>query len=100
MTAMTWPIDLAEELKELDDEEDVRADYTTLLQAQLQYKAAMLRPGVVKALFDIMLPPLAKDKKYAPPFSPAFPIFTCPISLTFQPQSPIYRSMKRKNRTR
>ncbi|KDQ07544.1 hypothetical protein BOTBODRAFT_192367 [Botryobasidium botryosum FD-172 SS1] len=63
MTAMTWPIDLAEELKELDDEEDAHTDYTALLQAQLSYKAAMLRPGVLKALFDIMIPPLAKEKK-------------------------------------
>lgn len=60
---MTWPIDLSEELKELD-EQDTKADYTVLFLAQISYKAALLQPGVLKALFSIMLPPLAKDRKY------------------------------------
>ncbi|KAL0947499.1 hypothetical protein HGRIS_013600 [Hohenbuehelia grisea] len=60
MTAMTWPIDMAEELKELDDEIDKGTDYTQLLQSHLYYKAALLKPGVIEALFGIMLPPLAK----------------------------------------
>lgn len=64
ITAMTWPIDMAEELKELDDELDARTDYTTLIQAQRSYKAAMLRPGAISALFAIMLPALAKGKKF------------------------------------
>ncbi|TFY59930.1 hypothetical protein EVG20_g7607, partial [Dentipellis fragilis] len=63
VTAMTWPIDLAEELKELDEEMDRGTDYTTLLQSHLYYKAALLRPGVMQALFNIMLPCLAKDPK-------------------------------------
>lgn len=63
VTAMTWPIDLAEELKELDEEFDRGADYTQLLQSHLHYKAALLRPGVMQALFNILLPCLAKDKK-------------------------------------
>ncbi|RXW22765.1 hypothetical protein EST38_g3081 [Candolleomyces aberdarensis] len=63
MTAMTWPIDIAEELKELDDELDKTADYTQLLDSHLAYKAALLKPGVMKALFNIMLPPLAKKPK-------------------------------------
>ncbi|KAA1474618.1 timeless-domain-containing protein [Dentipellis sp. KUC8613] len=63
ITAMTWPIDLAEELKELDEEMDRGTDYTTLLQSHLYYKAALLRPGVMQALFNIMLPCLAKDPK-------------------------------------
>jgi replication fork protection complex subunit Tof1/Swi1 len=63
MTAMTWPIDLAEELKELDDELDRGSDYTQLLHSHLHYKAALLRPGAMQALFGIMLPPLAKSKK-------------------------------------
>ncbi len=61
---MTWPIDVAEELKELDDEVDVKADYTTLIQAQRSYKAAVLRPGVFPALLTIMLPPLAKGIRW------------------------------------
>lgn len=60
MTAMTWPIDLAEELKELDDQFDSKADYTELLQSHLHYKAAILKPGVLEALFGIVLPPLTK----------------------------------------
>ena len=63
ITAMTWPIDLAEELQELDDEIDSKTDYTTLIYAQLSYKAALLRPGVLEALLAIMAPPLAKSKK-------------------------------------
>ncbi|KAJ3795140.1 timeless protein-domain-containing protein [Lentinula aff. detonsa] len=60
MTAMTWPIDMAEELKELDDELDSKADYTELLQSHLHYKAAILKPGVLEALFGIALLPLTK----------------------------------------
>lgn len=62
--AMTWPIDVAEELKELDDEDDLtRIDYTQLLQSHLVYKQALLRPGVLQALFAITLPPLSKPPK-------------------------------------
>ena len=63
MTAMTWPIDLAEELKELDEAYDKGADYTQLLLSHIHYKAALLRPGVLQALFAITLPCLARDAK-------------------------------------
>ncbi|KAI9507117.1 timeless-domain-containing protein [Russula earlei] len=63
ITAMTWPIDLAEELKELDEELDRGTDYTQLLQSHLHYKAALLRPGVLQALFSIILPCLARGPK-------------------------------------
>ncbi|KAF9061339.1 timeless protein-domain-containing protein [Rhodocollybia butyracea] len=63
MTAMTWPIDVAEELKELDDELDAKADYAELLQSHLHYKAAILKPGVLDALFGIVLPPLSKGSR-------------------------------------
>ena len=63
LTAMTWPIDLAEELMELDEERDENTDYTTLIQAQLGYKAALLQPGVIKALISIAIPYIAKDKR-------------------------------------
>ncbi|OBZ77008.1 Topoisomerase 1-associated factor 1 [Grifola frondosa] len=63
MTAMTWPIDMAEELKELDEEFDKGTDYTQLLFSHLNYKAALLKPGVMQALFAIMLPCLAKTAK-------------------------------------
>ncbi|KAH9983375.1 timeless protein-domain-containing protein, partial [Russula compacta] len=60
ITAMTWPIDLAEELKELDEELDRGTDYTQLLQSHLHYKAALLKPGVLQALLSITLPSLAR----------------------------------------
>ena len=62
LTAMTWPIDLTEELMELDEERDGNTDYTTLIQAHLAYKVALLRPGVTKSLIDIAIPCIAKDK--------------------------------------
>ncbi|KAF9516043.1 hypothetical protein BS47DRAFT_1443938 [Hydnum rufescens UP504] len=65
ITAMTWPIDVAEELKELDEEVDVGTDYTLLLRAQLSYKAELLRPDVLKAFLAIMAPPMAKSKRQA-----------------------------------
>lgn len=63
ITAMTWPIDLAEELKELDEELDRGTDYTQLLRSHLHYKAALLKPGVLQGLFGITLPCLARDSK-------------------------------------
>ena len=63
ITAMTWPIDLAEELKELDEELDRGTDYTQLLQSHLHYKAALLRPGVLQGLFSITLPCLSRSPK-------------------------------------
>ncbi|KAG6865098.1 hypothetical protein C0991_005153 [Blastosporella zonata] len=63
ITAMTWPIDMAEELKELDDELDKGTDYTQLIDSHLHYKVALLKPGVMQALFGIVLPPLAKAQK-------------------------------------
>ncbi|KIK62957.1 hypothetical protein GYMLUDRAFT_41245 [Collybiopsis luxurians FD-317 M1] len=61
MTAMTWPIDVAEELKELDDELDSKADYTELVASHLQYKAAILKADVLTALFGVVLPSLSKS---------------------------------------
>jgi replication fork protection complex subunit Tof1/Swi1 len=56
ITVMTWPIDLAEEL-------DRGTDYTQLVQSHLHYKAALLRPGVFRVLFSIVLPRLARGPK-------------------------------------
>ncbi|KAG0699398.1 timeless protein-domain-containing protein [Suillus ampliporus] len=63
MTAMTWPIDMAEELQELDEELDKGTDYTQLMFSHLNYKAALLTPGVMQALFGILLPPISKPPK-------------------------------------
>jgi replication fork protection complex subunit Tof1/Swi1 len=65
--AMTWPIDMAEELKELDEEFDKGVDFTQLLYSHLIYKAALLRPGVISSLFAILLPPLSKPLKERTP---------------------------------
>ncbi|CAE6415167.1 unnamed protein product [Rhizoctonia solani] len=61
--AMTWPIDIAAELKELDEQLDEKTDYATLILAQLHYKEALSRPEVLKALQNIMMPCIAKDKR-------------------------------------
>lgn len=63
IAAMTWPIDLAEELKELDEEYDKGVDFTQLTLSHLHYKASLLKPGVIQALFGITLPCLAKGHK-------------------------------------
>lgn len=63
IAAVIWPIDMAEELKELDDELDKHTDYTQLQQSHLHYKAALLQPGVIQALFGILIPPLVKSTK-------------------------------------
>ena len=61
---MTWPIDVAEELKELDEDREPATDYAILLRAQLAYKASLLQPGALSALVAIMTPALAKTKRY------------------------------------
>ncbi|CAE7152061.1 unnamed protein product [Rhizoctonia solani] len=63
ISAMTWPIDIAAELKELDEQLDEKTDYATLILAQLHYKEAIARPEVIKALQNIMMPCFAKDKR-------------------------------------
>lgn len=65
LAAMTWPIDIAEELKELDELRDdhdpaAGAEYTELRQSHLHYKAALLRPGVLRALLALAVPCLAR----------------------------------------
>ncbi|KAL7415832.1 timeless protein-domain-containing protein [Mrakia frigida] len=60
LAAMTWPIDVAAELKEMEDEPEGTTDYSSLLQAQLEYKAAVLRSGVLlDKLMDMIIPSLA-----------------------------------------
>ena len=54
---------MAEELKELDEEFNKGTDYTQLMLSHLNYKAALLRSGVMQALFGITLSPLAKPVK-------------------------------------
>ncbi|KAJ3475572.1 hypothetical protein NLI96_g11753 [Meripilus lineatus] len=68
ITAMTWPIDLAEELQELDEVDDKGTDYTQLLSSHLHYKNAMLQPEVIQALLGIALFSIAKTPKERKPW--------------------------------
>ena len=43
VAALTWPIDVQKELKELDDEPDLVTDYQSLLRAQMEYKVGLER---------------------------------------------------------
>ncbi|WWC91099.1 uncharacterized protein L201_006040 [Kwoniella dendrophila CBS 6074] len=64
IAALTWPIDVASELKEMEDEPNVVTDYATLLRAQLEYKAIILQTsGPLRCLLALMLPSLAKPRK-------------------------------------
>ena len=51
MGAMTWPINVAEELRDaqLLDELKKTIDYTSLITAQLAYKSSILRSGALRA---------------------------------------------------
>ncbi|WVW79467.1 hypothetical protein I302_101436 [Kwoniella bestiolae CBS 10118] len=64
IAALTWPIDVASELKEMEDEPAVVTDYASLLRAQLEYKALILQTsGPLRCLLALMLPSLAKPRK-------------------------------------
>ncbi|KAI9636791.1 topoisomerase 1-associated factor 1 [Dioszegia hungarica] len=64
IAALTWPIDVQAELKEMADEPDAVTDYATLLRAQVEYKAQLLyndRP--LRSLLALILPSLAEQRK-------------------------------------
>ncbi|WWC73002.1 uncharacterized protein I206_106966 [Kwoniella pini CBS 10737] len=64
IAALTWPIDVASELKEMEDEPAVVTDYASLLRAQLEYKALILQSSQpLRCLLALMLPSLAKPRK-------------------------------------
>ena len=78
IAALTWPIDVMQELKEMEDEPDVITDYVSLLRAQVEYKVsraavdrtfahpqAMLLQtnGPLRCVLALMLPSLAKPRK-------------------------------------
>lgn len=62
---MTWPINVAEELRDaqLLDELRKSIDYTSLISAQLSYKAIVLRTGALRAMFQLMSPALTKTRR-------------------------------------
>lgn len=41
IAALTWPIDVAQELKEMEDEGPTVTDYASLLRAQVEYKVSL-----------------------------------------------------------
>jgi replication fork protection complex subunit Tof1/Swi1 len=48
IAALTWPIDVQAELKEMADEPDAVTDYATLLRSQVEYKvSANAGPSIV-----------------------------------------------------
>ncbi|OXG18463.1 topoisomerase 1-associated factor 1, partial [Cryptococcus neoformans Tu259-1] len=64
IAALTWPIDVAQELKEIEDEGPVVTDYASLLRAQLEYKALFLKTTKpLKSILSLMVPCLAKPRK-------------------------------------
>lgn len=44
IAALTWPIDVAQELKEMEDEGPIVTDYASLLRAQVEYKVSSSSP--------------------------------------------------------
>lgn len=70
IAALTWPIDVAAELREsadLEDEEAQRAaanvDYSGLVAAQLSYKRDILRTGALGPIFRLIVPALDKPRR-------------------------------------
>ena len=45
IAALTWPIDVQQELKEMEDEPDAVTDYASLLRAQREYKVGRCLPS-------------------------------------------------------
>ena len=61
LAALTWPIDVAQELKELaEDDVDVVTDYASLLRAQVEYKALLLKSHTLLRVMQLVIPCLAR----------------------------------------
>ncbi|GAA6000092.1 Tof1p [Rhodotorula paludigena] len=67
--AMTWPINVAEELRDaqLLGELKQSMDYTTLIAAQRSYKAAILKEKVLKHMMIILANSLSKNRRERTP---------------------------------
>ncbi|GMK55868.1 hypothetical protein CspeluHIS016_0209240 [Cutaneotrichosporon spelunceum] len=63
IAALTWPIDVAAELKELQDEGPVVTDYASLLRAQVEYKAQILKSDTLRCVLVLMLPCFGKERR-------------------------------------
>jgi replication fork protection complex subunit Tof1/Swi1 len=61
LAALTWPIDVAQELKELaEDDADIVTDYASLLRAQVEYKALLLKSNTLLRVMQLVIPCLAR----------------------------------------
>lgn len=61
LAALTWPIDVAQELKELaEDDADVVTDYASLLRAQVEYKLLLLKSNTLLRVMQLVIPCLAR----------------------------------------
>ncbi|CAK9781717.1 hypothetical protein CC85DRAFT_324759 [Cutaneotrichosporon oleaginosum] len=56
VAALTWPIDVAAELKELQDEGPVVTDFASLLRAHVEYKAMILQSDTLRCVLSLMIP--------------------------------------------
>lgn len=70
ISALTWPIDIASELKEMNellDQENKRElkqiDFSGLISAQLSYKRDILNAGALAHMFRLIVPSLQKGKR-------------------------------------
>ncbi|GAA5867194.1 hypothetical protein JCM3774_002365 [Rhodotorula dairenensis] len=63
--AMTWPIDVAQELRDAKLLGGLKAgmDYATLIAAQRSYKAAILKEGVLRHMMVILANSLQKSRR-------------------------------------
>lgn len=57
---LTWPIDVGEELKE---DESADEEYTSLFDALISYKQALMRPEIIKATLKLMVLPLSLPRR-------------------------------------
>jgi len=69
IAALTWPLDIAGELKEahdIDDEEERRQatniDFSSLVDGQLSYKRHIVRTGAMGSIFKLVVPVIQKPK--------------------------------------
>ncbi|GAA5948542.1 hypothetical protein JCM3765_004917 [Sporobolomyces pararoseus] len=63
--AMTWPINVAEELRDAQILGELKQsiDYTTLTNAQLSYKSSILRSGSLRQMMRILANSLEKSRR-------------------------------------
>lgn len=63
--AMTWPINVTSELNaaQAEDTLEKSTDYTSLIAAQLSYKATILQTGALRPLLRLMTPSLEKTRR-------------------------------------